>query len=242
MTSRLLDRQNSLLEYLTSGAVIFGHMADASLDHARLNIDAGMLRLEAHFSHEKRMEKIESVLSRTFDLLGTSKAAIIRDFAGACPPVSIGWLENARQFHDFLAVHWQGEAPEPPYLPDLAACELAYASVRSGERQISELRGNATFPGIRRHPRVILVRCSYDVRPILEGRIGEGPTTRRDTPLVMSLPTGAGHPVVSKLSPDLFDLLKMLDDFVDLDAFTKMSEVSELVSDLCARGLLEVRQ
>jgi hypothetical protein len=34
----------------------------------------------------------------------------------------------------------------------------------------------------------------------------------------------------------------MLDDFVDLDAFADQPEVSELIADLRARGLLEVRQ
>jgi hypothetical protein len=240
MASRLLDRQVRLLKHLTSGAAIFGAGGDASVDQAPPGLDGGLLHLEARFSHEKRMAKIEWALSITFDLLGNAKAAIVRDFVEACPPASISRLENARQFHDFLSARWLREAPEPPYLPDVAACELAYASVRSSDKQGFEGGADATLGGIRRHRSVILVRCSYDVRSILEGRVGEAAVAKRDTPLAVSMPAGAEHPLVSELSPELFDLLEMLDDFVDLDTFSNLPEVSELIADLTGRGLLEV--
>jgi hypothetical protein len=240
MSGRLLDRQVRLIEHLTSGAAIFGAGRGASVDQVPPGFDGGLLHLEARFSHEKRMAKIEWVLSSTFDLLGSARAAIIRDFVEACPPASISRLENARQFHDFLSTRWLDEAPEPPHLPDVAACELAYASVRSGEKQGFERGVDPTLGGIRRHRSVILVRCCYDVRSILEGRAGEAAVAKRDTPLAVSMPTGAEHPLVSELSPELFDLLEMLDDFVDLDAFSNLPEVSELIADLAGRGLLEV--
>jgi hypothetical protein len=230
-----------LLDFLTSHAAIFCGENGACVDRALQGIDTGLLRLEARFSYKKRMEKIEWVLSRTLDLLGTARAAIIHDFVEAYPPVSIGRIENARQFHDFLLERWLVEAPEPPYLPDVAACELAYASVPGVEKQAFQAEEHATFGGIRRHPSAILVRCSHDVRSILEGRAGEAAVAQRDTPLAMSMLPGAEHPIVSKLSPELFDLLKMLDDFVDLDAFSDLPKVSDLVADLRGRGLLEVR-
>jgi hypothetical protein len=240
MSGTLLDRQVRLIEHLTSGAAIFGAARGASVDQAPPGFDGGLLHLEARFSHEKRMAKIEWVLSSTLDLLGSARAAVIRDFVEACPPASISRLENARQFHDFLSARWLDEAPEPPYLPDVAACELAYASARSSDKQGFEGGEDATLGGIRRHRSVILVRCSYDVRSILEGRAGEAAVAKRDTPLAVSMPTGAEHPLVSKLSPELFDLLEMLDDFVDLDTFSNLPEVSELIADLTGRGLLEV--
>jgi hypothetical protein len=240
MSSRLLDRQISLLEHLTSGAAIFGDVAVASLERARLGIDPGLLRLEARASHEKRMEKIEWVLPRTLDLLGTGKAAVIGDFVGTCPPVSIGRLENARQFHDFLARRWLSEAPGAPYLPDIAACELAYANIYGGEKPAFETERPAAGDCIRRHPRVVLVRCRYDVRSILEGRGADVPIAERDTPLAVSMPAGAEQPIMSELSPDLFDLLEMLDDFVDLKIFSDLPDVSRLIADLGRRGFLEV--
>jgi hypothetical protein len=239
MASMLLDRQVRLIEHLTSAAAIFGAGRGASIDQAPPGIDSGLRHLEARFSHEKRMAKIEWVLSSTFDLLGNAKAAIIRDFVEACPPASISRLENARQFHDFLSARWLDQAPDPPYLPDVAACELAYASARGSESQRFERYDDAALGGIRRHPSVVLVRCSYDVRSILEGRVGEATVAERDTPLAVSLPAGAEHPIVSELSPELFDLLEVFDDFVELDAFSNLPEVSELIADLTGRGLLE---
>jgi hypothetical protein len=239
MSGRLLNRQVRLIEHLTSGAAIFGVDGDASVDQALPGLDGCLLHLEARFSHEKRMAKIEWVLSNTFDLLGNAKAAIIRDFVEACPPASISRLENARQFHDFLSARWLDESPDPPYLPDIAACELAYASVR-GEKRGLEGTNDAALSGIRRHRSVVLVRCSYDVRSILEGRVGEASVAERDTLLAVSIPAGAEHPIVSELSPELFDLLEMFDDFVELDTFSNVPEVSELIADLTQRGFLEV--
>jgi hypothetical protein len=88
MAERLLDRQISLLDYLTSGAAIFGDKRRAAL--------VGLLRLEARFSYEKRMEKIVAVFPNTFELLGADQAAIVREFVRTCPPMDIGHLINAR--------------------------------------------------------------------------------------------------------------------------------------------------
>ena len=76
MANLLLDRQVSLLKYLTSGTAIFGDTGDASLDPALHGIDRGLLILEARFSHEKRMGKIAAVFSRTFEILAGDQAAI----------------------------------------------------------------------------------------------------------------------------------------------------------------------
>jgi hypothetical protein len=71
MAKRLLDRQASLLEYLTSRAAIFGDKDDACPARGLHGIDRSLLRLEARLSHEKRMEKIVAVFRRTFGILGT---------------------------------------------------------------------------------------------------------------------------------------------------------------------------
>src|SRR5262245_27702226 len=99
MAGRLLDRQARLLEYLTSGGAIFRDQRAAPLDASLQGIDRRLLDLEARFSHEKRMEKIEAVFPMTFALLGADRDAIVRAFVKACPPLDIRRLENARQFH-----------------------------------------------------------------------------------------------------------------------------------------------
>jgi hypothetical protein len=130
MAKRLLDRQVSLLHYLTSSGAIFGDQRNVQLDPALRGIDRALLRIEARFSHDKRMEKIVAVFPRTFALLGAGRETLVRDFVDACPPADISRLENARAFHAFLCGRWRHEPPTPPYLCDVAACELACASAR----------------------------------------------------------------------------------------------------------------
>jgi hypothetical protein len=239
MSDRLLDRQVSLLAHLTSRAAIFG--ADGPVNRAPPGIHPGLLHLEARFSHEKRMAKIKWVLPRTFELMGHRRDQIIRDFVESCPPVSISRIENARQFHDFLSSRWSFQEPEPPCLLDVAACELAYASVRAGSMGPIEATGGAAERGVRRRPNVIVVRCRHDVRAVLEGCAGAAEVAERDTPVAISMPPGANDPIMSQLSPDLFELLEMLDDFFDFDELSELPRVSGLLTDLVNRGLIEVR-
>jgi hypothetical protein len=245
MPNRLLDRQVRLLEHLTSGDAIFGAARGASIDGTPLGIHGGLLHLEARLSHEKRMQKIEWVLTRTLDLLGSDRALITSDFVEACPPLGITWLENARQFHDFLAARWRREAPEPPYLPDIASYELAYAAVRAGESQTAAAWGcmsEASLGAVRRQPDAVLLRCAYDIRPILEGRAGEVRPIRRETRLAVAMLPGTDEPLVSELSPELFELLEMLDQFADPGIFEDTPALDKLIADLAARGLVEVRR
>jgi hypothetical protein len=244
MPDRLLDRQVRLLEHLTGTAAIFGADRGAWLDGSLEGIDRGSLHLEARFSHEKRMAKIETALSRTLDLLGGKRAQIIREFVEACPPASINRLENARQFHGFLLARWGREAPEPAYLPDIASFELTYAAVRAGDgAAAAEMSSvlDAPHGAIRRHRNVAVLRCAHDIRPILEGSLDETSPARGETCFAVMKQPGAEEPLVSELSCDLCALLEMLDNFVDLDALAERPEVSELIASLGARGLLEVR-
>jgi len=187
------------------------------------------------------MEKIGWVLTTTFDLLGGNRALIIREFVEACPPQGISWLENARQFHEFLSARWQHETPEPPYLPDVAAYELAYATVRAGQsHQTAAL--DAQAGAVRRRPDAVLLRCAYDIRPILEGRAGGTGPDRRETLIAVAMLPGTDEPLVSELSADLFAFLEMLDQFADPAIFEDVPELDSLIADLLARGLIEVRR
>jgi hypothetical protein len=237
-----LARQARLLEHLTSSAGIFGAARGISNDPVLHGLDLGLLHLEARFSHEKRMQKIEWVLTETFALLGASRAAIVREFVEACPPTGITWLENARQFHDFLKARWRRENPDPPYLPDVAAYEMASARVRAGERRVPPPAESHAAPGaIRLHPRAVMLRCAYDIRPILEQRDGDGAPQQRETLLAITWPPDADEPWVMELSPELFQFLEMLDDYADPVLFAAVADVADLVADLSARGLIEVQ-
>jgi hypothetical protein len=242
--NRLLDRQISLLNYLTSGGAIFGDVRGAPVDPALRGIEPALLRLEARFSHEKRMEKIVSIFVKTFELLGTSKASIVREFVETSPPVDISRLANARQFYGFLSAHWRCKKRKLPYLPDVAACELVCAMVRARvEEALPETAGKQKNPrprDIRRARSVALLRCAYDIRPIFEHGRGRPGPTKRDTPLAIAMPSGADQPQVFEVLPVVFHLLAALDDWTEPTSLSAEPGLGELIADLADRGLLEV--
>jgi hypothetical protein len=242
MANRLLDRQVSLIAYLTSGAAIFGDTPPA--DPALQGFDPRLLHLEARFSHEKRMEKIAGVFSRTLDLLGKEQAQVGQAFALGCPPVSIGRIENARQFYKFLSGVWRFRPPGLPYLPDLAACELAFAEVRNrvADASADETprwgRAQARPRSVRRHPGIALQRCDHDVRPLFEADDIHSPPIKRQTMLAFATPRGAADAQVFELDPTIFELLAALNDWTERSAFGA-KEADAPIDELVSHGLLE---
>jgi hypothetical protein len=234
---RLLDRQVSLLAYLTSGAAIFGNEgpADPALD----GFDPRLLQLEARFSHEKRMEKIAGVFSRTLELLGDEQAQVIRTFAERCPSVSIGRIENARQFHDFLAGLWRFRSPRLPWLADVAACELAFAEARNRDAAAVDAAhdGLQPHPGdLRRHPGVALQRCEYDVRPMFDAAGPHSTPLEREIFLAFTMPHGTSEVRVLELDADVFALLSALSGWTARSAF---GDADALVRRLVSHGFVE---
>jgi hypothetical protein len=132
MAKPLLERQVSLIAHLTSGAAIFGGTGNSTADFE--GIDRTLLRVEARFSYAKRMGKITAVLPRTFELLGKSAEKYARAFVESCPPTTLSRLENACQFHRFLVSWWMREAPDPPWIRDVTALEIARAEVDADPR------------------------------------------------------------------------------------------------------------
>ena len=246
MPNRLLDRQVRLLDYLTSGAAIFGDESDASADRLCRGSDLALLRLEARFSHEKRMKKIAAVFARTIALLGDDRDAAIEVFARTCPPTDISRIANARQFHDFLLARWRAAPPVPPYLPDVAAVELACAKARVARPQAlpdDAAVGVNAHPCLRRHPAVILVRCDHDIRQVIERSPGPIAPPQRSTLLAVRMASGAEEPYVLQLEPELFDLLQHLDEWVDASAIgASAAELDKLIDDLAGHELIEVRR
>jgi hypothetical protein len=239
MQNRLLDRQASLLAYLTSDAAIFGNGRDAPADGALAGIDPALLHLEARFSYEKRLEKIAAIFPRTLALLGDRADAMLRDFAEACPPADISRVANARQFRDFVMARWH---EDPPYLTDVTACELAcsVAGVAGEDIGSPTLDEGPACPGIRRNPGVVLLRCDYDIQRIFEqGAAGDPP--RRDAWLAVALEAGTNQPRVFEVPAPVFDLLAALDDWTEPRALAGAARADELLRDLAAHGLIEIR-
>jgi hypothetical protein len=241
MSKPLLERQVSLLTYLTSGAAIFGNDGTGQLDSAVAGFDPRLLRLEARFSHEKRMEKIAGVFSRTLELLGGDQAQVVKMFAERCPPVSIGRIENARQFCAFLTGVWRFRKPDLAYLPDVAACELAFAEARNWDADSLDAtgqRGKRPFPGrLRRHPRVAMQHCEHDVRPLFETDDLRSVPVERETFLAFAMLLAEVK--VFELDPAIFGVFAALSDWTDRSAFGASDEADALIRELVANGLLE---
>jgi hypothetical protein len=253
MAKPLLERQVSLIAHLTSGAAIFGGAGGSAPDFE--SIDHALLRVEARFSYAKRMEKIAAVLPTTFELLGSSREAYARAFVERCPPTTLSRLENACQFYRYLVSCWTRQAPDPPYIGDVAAFEIAWAKVEADPEHHSSDRATTTDrapSGIRRCPYVILLRCAYDIRPIFEasptlprirGSAGEGALpVKRDVPLVVALPSGVDRPQVFEVAAAIFDLLAALNDWTDPQGLDAEPDFAKLIAELAARGLVEVRR
>jgi hypothetical protein len=246
MVKRLLDRQSRLIRYLTSGGAIFDDAERGPTDPVLRGIDRHLLGIEARFSFEKRMEKIAAVFPLTFDLLGTSQERLVREFVEACPPFDIGRMENARQFHEFLSARWRREPPMPRHLPDVAALELAIATVRvvAGDRPPGEeepsARRRATRASVRRSPAVVLLRTAHDIRPLFENASEVGDPVARDVALAIVAQASLNAPEIFELAPAVFELLGSLDDWVDQAAFEEWENARKMVADLANAGLVEV--
>lgn len=237
----LLDRQISLIEYLTSSRAIFGQ-DDASLEPTLQGIDHRLLHLLARFSHDKRMEKIVAIFPKTFELLEGDGDAVAHEFTEACPPADMSHIENARQFYGFLAAGRSNRPLKPPHLHDVAACELAFANARilGDNRDLEAQKARIRPRGrVRRGAGVVLLRCSYDIRPVFEEVSGGSAPIKRDTQLAISFPPAAKCPQVFEVAPVVFDLLAAIDDWTDPATLRAAPDLNELIRDLAQYGLIE---
>jgi len=245
MASRLLDRQVSLLDYLSSAAALFGDQADAPVDPALQGIDRGLLRLEARFACNRRLEKIAAALPRTFEILGADQKLILREFVEVSRPTAASTLANARQCYEFLSARWRREPPKPAYLPGVAACELAMLEVRhtveDREQPPDKGDGDARKRNIRRRRGVIALLCAHDIRPIFERASGKVIPPKRDAAFAVILPRGCREVRILEVPLATFDLLARLDDWVDPSTLGAVDEFSNFISYLAAHELIEVR-
>jgi hypothetical protein len=239
MPASLLQRQIRLLEYLTSATAIFGEGDDAPFVPYLQGFDPAPLRLEARFSHEKRMEKIIAAFPRTFELLSGDQATVVRDFVVSCPSVDIRRIENVRQFYDFVCARWLATPPQPPYLRDVASCELAMAGLRSKHKaRPSQPVAAGRAMRFRRNCDAVFLPCAYDVRSLFED--GSEAPQRRDVMLAILVPPGTEQPAIFEVHASLYGLLVELDDWTDRAALGGMEGLDELIADLAEHGLLEV--
>ena len=240
---RLLDRQASLITHLTSpSAYTAGAEGGGVLDHAGLKgLDAGRLALVGALSLTKRIDKIEVVLAKTFAHLDARRESWIPAFADACPPHTATRYDNAQQFYGFLCERWRDEPPDPPYLRDLAAYEMAFARVRFFAGTTADTPAPVPVPAFRRHPDAELLRCEFDIRPLFDETVAPATPERRDVWLVISCPDAAFGPRVFEVAPEIFDMLDAAAEWQMLNpgGAAAPGAGAATMSDLAARGMIE---
>jgi len=177
--------------------------------------DVARISLYARLTHSKRIRKIESVLAQTILYLGEPFDPLTRPFLAAYPPNSATRYDNARQFFEFLVHRWGGRPRTRPYLLDLARYELAVADARTQPwvRTAPRPAETGSPAMVRRSPSVSLIRCKYDIRPLLEGDdatcIPEkgDKLEKRDLFLAIVFPRGAPKERVFEIGADLANFL-----------------------------------
>lgn len=245
MAKRLLDRQASLLDYLSSTAAMFGPQTNAPADPALRALDAGVLRLQARFICNKRMEKIVALFPRTLDIMGVAQRAVLREFVETSRSTQRSSLANAREFHAFLARRWRRSRPRPAYLPDVAACELAMAEVRHvAEDHDGRARdGKRAGPrrAIRRRRNVAPLRCAYDVRAMLDAAPPDVVPRRRAISLVVTTSPDRREVRIVQATSRLVDILSRLRDWTAPSVLDTFGDRETLLADLAASKFTEER-
>jgi hypothetical protein len=245
MTKRLLDRQAKLLDYLSSGAAMFGAQADAPADPALRAFDPALLRLQARYICNKRLEKIITVFPRTLQILGAGQRSILREFVEASRSTKKSTLANAREFHEFLAHRWQRARPEPAYLPDVAACELAMVEAGDVAEDRAALQKDAKSArarrAIRRRRNVVPLRCAHDVRAIFDAGSADVVPPRRAVSLIVTAPAGSGEARIVEATSRVVEALSLLGDWTHPSALDGCGDRENLVAELAANEFIEIR-
>lgn len=181
--------------------------------------DVARISLYAKLSHSKRIKKIESVLTQTICYLGEPFYPLTVPFLKAFPPKSASRYDNARQFFEFLVRRWNGRPKTRPYLLDLARYELAVADARTQPwGQDFTQSGRSGEPQmVRRSPSVSLIRCKYDIRPLLEQEDVTGAPEKRDLFLAIVFPRSTQKERVFEIGDGLAEFLAGLTDWRSID-------------------------
>jgi hypothetical protein len=207
-------------------------------------IDADRLALVARLTHEKRIDKLRSLLPATFAALGERASAYALDFAEQHPPIDAHAVANALQFYRFLSRAQDG----PPYLRDVCYCELAMSAL--GARP-APVPSSVALPAegaveLRRRPEVRLRRCEHDIRPLLRARGGaaDAAIDERAVFLVIARPPGSATGKVFDVEENLFALLSLLRRWHRLspdDEWLTDETTCGSLTELCALGILQLR-
>ncbi len=210
-------------------------------DEVLAGIDLERLRVVGRLILAKRMGKIETLLPATCRCVTLHVPALVRAFAAACPPVTLGRQENARQFRDFILAY-EGPPPAPAYLADLVQLEYLAASAsfaardRPAARPAPHLDPGWTACEVRVPPEVRLFETEFD----LPAAFADSPPAalERGRPRLVAIVPVVPLARVFLLEDEVAALL------LDLQTWTAVEPegARRIVESLGARGLVELRR
>jgi hypothetical protein len=178
-----------------------------------MGIKPEMVELLASLALGKRLEKVTKVLRKTCSYLKSDLRESAIAFASQHPPLRPDSFFNACQFYSFLRHRWLACPPDPPFLPDLAYCELAVIAVERRARagampRLPSAKIDERLK-VRRHPALHFRRCQYDIRRLLDGTEDhEKAIQNQSICLVLSQPLGETVPKIFHADETLFALLR----------------------------------
>jgi hypothetical protein len=251
-TQELLELQSALITCLTDPTALREFQAGAAAWKRLSFFDTGLMELMSSFYRAKRLDKITKVLPRTVAYLAPQMGELIFEFMRRHPPLSADSYTNGCQFYAFLRRRWRSLLPHPPFLPDLAYCELAKIGL---ERQVM-LGGPAVLTSaslakereiiIRRRTGIRLHQCQHDIRPLFDpGGLGGATILHQPVCLVFSQALASPSGKIFRVDRELFVLLKGLKDWTKVSLAASNFHHSEHTIALLRRleelGFLEAR-
>lgn len=211
----LLELQTALIRCLTDPIALREFRSGAAGWESLSFLDPELMGLMSAFYQSKRLDKVAKVLPLTFVYLASEMAELTPEFMKRHPPLNADSYTHGCQFYSLLRRRWRTHPPRPPFLPDLAYCELA----RVGVERRRPAGGPALLTGaeppaaiiIRRRRGVRLHLCQYDIQPLFDPHAGGGgDVVHRRVCLVLSRPLASLSGKMLRVEEELFSLLKGL--------------------------------
>jgi len=238
---RLLARQRAILIHLSDPATY--ESTNTRRAEALQGIDVERLKVLGRLILAKRISKIESLLPATCRCASAHVPALMKEFAVACPPHSLGRQDNALQFHDFVLAY-EGAPTPPNYLADLVRLEYLAATVTLAARDqpprspFADLDSTWTAFEVRMSPGLQLFETEFDLRAALGD--SPPPALERGRPRQIAIVHAATEVRVFSLEEEIVRLLFDVEEWSRIDA-RRQEGVRSVVESLAGRGLLEVR-
>jgi hypothetical protein len=222
-TCELFELQSALVTCLTDPDAFSQFQAGAVAWKKLSFLDTGVMELMALSYQGKRLDKIRKVLPRTMAYLAPEMSELTSEFMRHHPPLSADSYKNGCQFYSLLQRRWRTRLPSPPFLPDLAYCELAKIGLE--RRTVSGGRCVLTGPTptkkgavmIRCRSGVRLRQCEYDIQPLLNSDGHNAAAILREPVyIVFSQPLALSSGKMFRVDHGLFVLLNQLKNWTQI--------------------------